>query len=101
MKFEGPSCIKLLESVNAFYNKNGEPKIIEMIPYLNALKSFNEVRKVCFICAEPGDIDVDECKEKIEKFTSDSLVLIEDLALVYFSGPKGSTKVHKKQNLLL
>ena len=78
MKFEGPSCIKLLESVNAFYNKNGDPKIIEMIPYLNALKSFNEVRKCCFVCAEPEDIDVEECKEKIEKFTSDSLVLIED-----------------------
>ncbi len=50
-----------------------------MIPYLNALKSFNEVRKICFICAEPGEIDVDECEKKIEKFTSDSLVLIEDL----------------------
>ena len=49
-----------------------------MIPYLNALKSFNEVRKICFVCADPEDIDVEECKEKIEKFTSDSLVLIED-----------------------
>ena len=47
-----------------------------MIPYLNAMKSFNEVRKICFICAE--EVDVDECTQKIEKFTSDSLVLIND-----------------------
>ena len=78
MKFKGPQCIKLLESVNLFYNKFGDPKDLEMIPYLNALKSFNEARKICFICAEPGEIDIDECEKKIEKFTSDSLVLIRD-----------------------
>ena len=47
-----------------------------MVPYLNALTSFNEIRKYCFNCAD--HIDVDLAREKITKFTQDSLVLFDD-----------------------
>ena len=76
MRFEGNDCIKLLENSNVFYDNHGTAKNGEMIPYLNVLSSFNEMRKVSFNCDDP--IDVDLCREKIEKFTRDSKVLIKD-----------------------
>ena len=65
-----------IESLNVFNDSYGNPKDLAMVPYINALNSFNEVRKFCFKCDE--HIDVDLCRKKIEKFTSDSLVLFKD-----------------------
>ena len=76
MKFEGNQCIKLLESLYVFYDGSGTAKIGEMIPYLNCLSSYDEMRKFSFNCDD--HIDVDLCRKKIEKFTADSLVLFED-----------------------
>ena len=76
MKFEGRQCDRMLDSLNAFNDQFGNPKDLAMQPYLNALSSFNEIKKSCFNCAE--HIDVDLCREKIEKFIRDSLVLFED-----------------------
>ena len=42
-KFKGPDCIKLLECLYVFENKNGDPIRLDLVPYLNCLKSFNKV----------------------------------------------------------
>ena len=76
MKFEGNQCNRLLESLHVFYDQFGNPKDLGMVPYLNALNSYNEVRKSCFVVSD--NIDVDLCRQKLEKFKIDSLVLIKD-----------------------
>ena len=70
MKFEGNDCNKMLDSLNEL------PKYLAMVPYKNALSSFREIKNYCFTCAD--HIDVDLAREKIEKFTYDSIVLFKD-----------------------
>ena len=75
-KFKGPDCIKLLECLYVFENKNGDPIRLDIVPYVNCLKSFNKVRKTQFI--KSTDIDLDLARRAREEFKADCKIVIED-----------------------
>ena len=79
MKFEGPQFTKLLNSLYCFYDDFGNPKNIGLVPYLNAMNSFNEIREICFV--NSSVIDLDLSKERIKKFKRDVKVLIDNFDL--------------------
>ena len=78
LRFKGPDCIKLLKNLNVFEDRYGNPTNIEMVPYINCLKSFDKVRETCFVKKILDDDEIEQCHKVMEKFRRDCLVVIED-----------------------
>ena len=68
MRFKGPECIKLLENFNAFQDRYGNPKLLDLVPYLNFLKAYNKVRKTCYVKKVFDDEDLELCNDALKKF---------------------------------
>ena len=78
MRFKGPECIKLLENLNAFQDRYGNPKLLDLVPYLNFLKAYNEVRKTCYVKKVFDDEDLEQCNDALKKFKIAAKVVIDD-----------------------
>jgi len=64
--FEGGQCKKLLEHLNFFEDNLGNPRVPEMMPFLQVLKLFNSIRKACF-SSEKADPFYKDFIEKFKK----------------------------------
>jgi len=76
MKFQGLDCVKLLNSIYLFEDNFGNARNFEMVPFLNCLKSFNEIRIICSV--KSLEIDLESASRSIEKFKNDCKVIFED-----------------------
>ena len=71
--YEGNPCRALLENIGFLEDNYGNAKNPILTAHINTLKSFNSVRHACF-----GQEIHPDYEEKIEKFRTDYMVLVED-----------------------
>ena len=78
LKFKGPDCMKLLNNLNVFKDRYGNPLNPAMVPYINCLESFNQVRLTCFVKKLLDDEEIELCHQAMDKFKYDCKIVISD-----------------------